>query len=760
MNFNIFPLIAKAYDYYRDPEIALIKSIIKSIDKATKSVISNSSNLQDKDFYWDKKELRKYFTTVLISDKQFSFFHCNEKELYSDIKVYLVNTSDHLDTYDKEQITTNILRSAQHLFLKTVINDKKVSRYLDLRHSSSVANDLVDLAKETMDITDNDSINSSFGEGYRKIVSSFENEDYALALQLINDIINNRTFENDEQYLALRFIEIAAHYNRFEYETAYKILLDIGEYIPNQKRHLQFKYYGIKGSVLSEKGSSYDDSKLIRLAVKEFEKQSSFIQGNSFNDKDAFEVYYNMGTSYLTLSQIDREDPEIARQYFELALELNNTYPELLKNLGTTYSLLHLHEQEVNCYKRALDINPNLFEALCAMGFVELVYNQNPSSALTYYKKAYTQEENLSRSASIFYWFSEAYMKNDNSKKAKEILDKGLKYFPSSQYLIDKKIEVLIALQRDNPKLYTDDLVIYIQNENHILRDTDIEKIVSAYYYAERYDDLNHFLDNLTTEQQRIPDLMFIYYLYGLQLHKNGDEKANKILAEMAKINLSKIDDEFQIDLFYFLLGIMQSEMNDFKNALESLEKVNLKQFADYEINMMKGEIALELEEFGQARDYFRKAKNIANGDYFDTYYGLSRANLGLRKTQPAKTSIIKMTELCSLVLSSEVLKGKQINEKIMENARIRDLLECTLSFAITKALNHIFKNETIEVTKDRFHSLYSSYLNEIHEEVFPIIFKSVYFSEHNMTNFLMKKMIEAEKDLITDSNLLGELSL
>lgn len=119
---------------------------------------------------------------------------------------------------------------------------------------------------------------------------------------------------------------------------------------------------------------------------------------------------------------------------------INPNKPEVWNNLANSYMHLQVFNLQMLCYDKALQINPNLPEALFSKG----------SSLFKYYGKV---EEGLKLmlqsleksnrheidNPNVFFWISEAYLSKKDFKNAKAWNNKGLLFFPIDSFLSSQK---------------------------------------------------------------------------------------------------------------------------------------------------------------------------------------------------------------------------------------------------------------------------------------------------------------------------------
>ncbi|WP_078596413.1 tetratricopeptide repeat protein [Evansella clarkii] len=711
---TILSVSKKVFDNMRNPKKAYTNHIIKALIKAThREKKLNSERIKDIASQ-DIEQLKAYYNNLQVIRRDFDFYSTDANEHAEELYQYFNNID--LNYVDKFQVIRNIVKSAQKIFIESVVNDEKLVRFIELKQNHYFK-ELIQLSKDEV-ISDHSNAQHDFGEIYNKAIFEYEDNNFDIAYSIIIQGLASSNY-NEKQIVALNILKSSIEYSQYQYDKAYKTLIGLEDQISEDSLY-KFRYYGSLGCVLSENGVINKNGKMVRLGIKHFEKQLRLLEKLDNLDKEAYLIYYNLGTSYLALATIDREDPETALQYYKLALELDNRAPELYKNMGSVYGLLHLHDKEVEFYEKALSLNPNLFEGLCAMGAVKLKYENNPKDALKYYKKALMQENEIQRFPGLFKGTAEAYLKNNQINEAVEIIDRGLKYFPTNEILVEQKIEVLVALQRKFYGEYTEHLVSYIKEHKTPLDNVYAEKIAAAYLVAKQYDKLDDFLEDLPKKIKLAPELLFIYYLYANRLiEKDDSEKALVMIEMIENIDPNSFEDKFLQSFYHFALATLQSSLNIFDKALLNYQCINTNYFIkEYEKWLFIGETFLNLENFKDARKSFENAKKDLQGSNFDIEIGLCESNLHLGKTAIAKQSFILMVNFSTTALASMLFNKKNTQEEITKafnESRMKEVIQFSIQLALVKTLNHLERKGLRKegISEERYSKLFASYYLE-----------------------------------------------
>ena len=156
--------------------------------------------------------------------------------------------------------------------------------------------------------------------------------------------------------------------------------------------------------------------------------------------------HYNYGNSLHALG-----DFEGARTQFTLAIELDPDQAIVWKNLGTVYYHLGNHDEELNCYDKALAIDNNLSEALASKGVTLLLIFRKPKEAIDLIKRAIELDNTIPMHwPKAWYWLSRAYFELGNYKEALNQIETGLGYIPSHSGFLDLKANILAKLWRQD----------------------------------------------------------------------------------------------------------------------------------------------------------------------------------------------------------------------------------------------------------------------------------------------------------------------
>lgn len=190
---------------------------------------------------------------------------------------------------------------------------------------------------------------------------------------------------------------------------------------------------GIKGKVIEAKN-----------IFKEFLNQ----------DNIQFIYHYNYAN---TLSRLGYNEDAIT--HFELCLKLNPNFEQAWKNLGQVYFDIKEHEKELDCYDKALRINPHLPQALFSKGVtLSRIFNK-AAEGLSLMLEAVGNDDNILLEYQYTYFgIAYAYEKLANIKEALNWINKGLEHYSDDIIYLNFKSNLLIENWKDNEWLIDETL--------------------------------------------------------------------------------------------------------------------------------------------------------------------------------------------------------------------------------------------------------------------------------------------------------------
>jgi len=266
-----------------------------------------------------------------------------------------------------------------------------------------------------------------FSGDYEKSIFYFKN----LLVENPNDIV---------------ILEGLAHsqYNTFHYKEAINNINKAIELTGTSSQYLT------KACILAEDGMQNG------IKAKIIEAKNIF---KDFLNKDNTQFIYHYNYAN-TLSRLGYNEEAIS--HFELCLKLNPNFEQAWKNLGQVYFDIKEHEKELNCYDKALRINPKLPQALFSKGVtLSRIYNKD-EEGLSLMLKAVGDDENMLLEYQYTYFgIAYAYEKLGNIKEALTWINKGLDHYSEDRVYLNFKSNLLIENWKDNEWLIDEALCFF-----------------------------------------------------------------------------------------------------------------------------------------------------------------------------------------------------------------------------------------------------------------------------------------------------------
>jgi tetratricopeptide (TPR) repeat protein len=126
---------------------------------------------------------------------------------------------------------------------------------------------------------------------------------------------------------------------------------------------------------------------------------------------------------------------------------------ETLKNLGSVYHRIGDHVKEIECFDRALEIDPLKWEALVSEGVSLIVDFDQPADAADLLEQALKWHPGPAvHWPHVWYWLGEARRRAGNDAGALTALDQGLAHQPGHRAMWRLKSDILNALADTDPE--------------------------------------------------------------------------------------------------------------------------------------------------------------------------------------------------------------------------------------------------------------------------------------------------------------------
>ena len=190
----------------------------------------------------------------------------------------------------------------------------------------------------------------------------------------------------------------------------------------------------LKGVILAEIGLA-EESRPLLVQAKEIFVLLAEKLGRPLD-------HYNLANILEPLGDVDAAEMHYLKC---LAAEPGNE--KAWKNLGTLYSRKGQNEKAMECFDKALALNPALVEAHLSKANTWLVFLNEPGKAIESFRTAYGLDSGLDvRWRHGRYWFSRACLKAGQRVAALEQAELGLRIKPDDGHLLALKAEILSGL--------------------------------------------------------------------------------------------------------------------------------------------------------------------------------------------------------------------------------------------------------------------------------------------------------------------------
>ncbi len=195
----------------------------------------------------------------------------------------------------------------------------------------------------------------------------------------------------------------------------------------------------LKASVIAEQGIKTGSRLLLKKARELF---------TPFVDRLGRAIdHYNLGNILGALEQ-----PEKAERHYRSCLELDPNYAQAWKNLGSLLIRLNRQEEGMECLDRALELKPDLLEALCTKANVLVMSSDDCAEALLLMDRAFALDPDLElRWPHAHYWYAMALCRQGRLNEAFAIVEDRLERKFDCIYLGGLTNDILGKLWRSDP---------------------------------------------------------------------------------------------------------------------------------------------------------------------------------------------------------------------------------------------------------------------------------------------------------------------
>lgn len=256
---------------------------------------------------------------------------------------------------------------------------------------------------------------AEMGIDEKTAVGHYINKDYDTAIYQFKQI-----YKKDQAAVWLNYIAMC-HYQLYQYKDALSVInhalgmADLTEIRLN------------KASILAEYGIETDNKAMLIQASEIFKTQ--------LDQKEDSMRHYNYANTLGALNE-----HELAKENYKKALKINPNLATAWKNLGSVYAVQKNVAKELECFDRALNINPTLPQALLCKGITLIRNLEQYEQGMAYLERAFQAESGLfQKYTGGFFWFALASFKIGKTRNGIEFLEKGLEQYPGDPYLLNLK---------------------------------------------------------------------------------------------------------------------------------------------------------------------------------------------------------------------------------------------------------------------------------------------------------------------------------
>lgn len=358
--------------------------------------------------------------------------------------------------------------------------------------------------KELLELVNRGTYNIDFRLIDLNLKRLFIKNEYEAIIQLL---CNNEKTVFDCELVAI------CYYNLYRYNDGYSYI---------EEKMLLFNSNNLltlKACILCESGINERSNIKIKIAKGIFEEL--------VKQKPSYISYYNLANAVSALNDFSN-----AELLYKKSLELNSDFDMALKNLGTVYYYLNKHDKEIECYNKALEINPYLFEARISKGLTIAKIYSKYDEAIDILEDVDDDNSKLSKKwPHFYYWISAIYLANKNLDKAILNINKYLSCKPDDMYGIYLKVGIYYLLVRNSDDHFKDSLKFLQDIKSYY--DNKFEILLEILY-------LNIKQKNIINCQRTTEELCLIY-----------DIKIKFYIEVFEKINMDEIYMLFLNIYFY-----------------------------------------------------------------------------------------------------------------------------------------------------------------------------------------------------------------
>src|SRR6185503_10078497 len=270
------------------------------------------------------------------------------------------------------------------------------------------------------------------GERFAEAWRLFEAGKYEHVAIMVKDAFDEYPEPDSRAYAVLAWCEYQIH--RYD-ETLASINRALALKNSNQGR-------AIRASILVEKGIATRD----RVSLVEGKKL--FEQLVEERVEPLWCQLFNLGNAQTALG-----DQHGAIASYEAVLKEKPNQIETLKNLGSAYHRVGKHSLEIDCFDRALELEPLKWEALVSKAVSLIVdFDRAPDAAGLLEQALKFHPQQAVHWPHVWYWLAVARRGSGNDVGALTALDEGLAHQPGHRAMWRLKSDLLRAISTGDPE--------------------------------------------------------------------------------------------------------------------------------------------------------------------------------------------------------------------------------------------------------------------------------------------------------------------
>ena len=302
----------------------------------------------------------------------------------------------------------------------------------------------------------------------------------------------------------------------------------------------------------------------------------------------------------LALQNHKKNNFQIAEKLYNEILKSSPFHEGAQSNLGILYNQLGKPQKAINCFEKAIQINPNSANGYYSLGviFTQLGESQK---AINYYEKAIQINPNF---ANAYYSLGVIFAQLGESQKAISCYEKAIQINPNHIHAHNNLGVIFAQLGESQKAINCFEKAIQI-NPNHI----------------DAHNNLGTILNELGESQKAIscyekaiqinPNFANAYYNLGTILNELGEsQKAISCYEKAIQINPNYIDAHNNLGVIFTQLGESQKAINCFEKAI----KIKPENLTSHWLSMNTFPVIYKnFEEIEQYRNNFKKSINKVN---------------------------------------------------------------------------------------------------------------------------------------------------